>query len=226
MALKRFYNFWDAAIGAIAFSGTDMSGLGTAFGNGAAAPGQDPQNAGLSMSDTGNIYTEVHPATGAGVLNPASTAADVVMSVVTIPGTAIAQAMDQAGRGVLVNCNFLLGSNVNSKRVKIIANPTTAVIGQAVTGGTTIADSGAITTAASSGGCTIGAQIYKYGAAGSNTQVAIHQASQSGNLAGSLLAPQNLTLNEQGNIVLAITGNAATAATDIALVLVNVDGNN
>ena len=57
--------------------------------------------------------------------------------------------------------------------------------------------------------------MFKYGAAGSNTQLGIHAQAQSGGAVSTLLAPSTITATESGAIFIAITGNATTAASDI-----------
>ena len=136
-------------------------------------------------------------------INPASTGADFVLASWTIP----ANLFDISGRGFqLTAMGGML--NATSKTVKIIAGATTAVVGSAVTGGTTIATTGAVTL---SGGWQISAQVFKYGNPGSNTQVALHQASVVGATNSALTAPSLLTLTESSSFLLCVTGNAATA---------------
>jgi hypothetical protein len=176
-----------------AASGKDPSTKQTAFGGGSG-----------TFRGEGLLYTEFDST----AVNPGGTAVDSVLSVFTIP----ASTFDQAGRGVSVKAKGSFAANGNTKRLKVIANPTAAVVGSAVTGGTTIADSGAVTT--SGGGWEIEGEVFKYGAGGTNTQMA------SGKFSGAAAvqtAPQLLTATESGAILVAICGNAATAATDIAL---------
>lgn len=167
-----------------------------------------PQSFGNSLGQfngAGNLATVV---TGAGV-QPGGTAVDSVLATFTIP----AGALDKAGRALQVQAEGSFGATGNSKRVKLIVGCTTAVVGSTVTGGTTVADTGAVAT--NGGGWAISAEIVKYGAAGSNTQLALHQQAQMGNAVAALLAPGALTLAENAPILCAITGNATTAASDI-----------
>jgi hypothetical protein len=75
-------------------------------------------------------------------------------------------------------------------------------------------------------GISLAASVFKYGAAGSNTQQGIHNAAQSGSTMGALLSPSTLTLAENMPILVAITGNETTAATDIALNMFEVNATN
>jgi hypothetical protein len=144
-------------------------------------------------------------------INPATTNADVVVAVAALP----ANCFDKAGRGIAIAARGTIVNNVNSKRAKIIVNPTAAVVGSAITGGTTIADTAAQTTIA--GGWSLEAEVFKYGAADSNTQLALHRKAQIGATIAALLAPAALTAAENAQILVAVTLNAVTAASDISL---------
>jgi hypothetical protein len=165
------------------------------FGNGSAQFGLE-----------GNIYTLV----SAGV-NPASTGGDIVLAVYSLP----ANSFDIAGRGVTLYAVGGFAANANTKRVKLIVGATAAVVGSAVSGGTAIADTGAVTT--NGAGWELSAGIFKYGATGSNTQIVVHEAAQAGSAVSALISPAALTLAESQPILIAVTGNATTTATDIAL---------
>jgi hypothetical protein len=164
----------------------------------------------------GNLAAQV----SAGV-NPGATGADNVLAVYSLP----ANSFDQAGRGIQISATGGYAGNGNTKRVKIIVGAVSAVVGSTIgSGGTAIADTGAVAT--NGAGWSIGASIFKYGAGGSNTQQGIHNASQSGNAVGALLSPVSLTLVENAPILVAVTGNATTTATDIALNLFEVNATN
>jgi hypothetical protein len=155
----------------------------------------------------GNLSCQV----SAGV-NPGATGADNVLAVYSLP----ANSFDIAGRGITINAAGGYAANVNTKTVKIIVNPATAVVGSTVgSGGTTIASSGAVTT--NGAGFSLQASVFKYGATGSNTQQGIHTAAQNGSALAALITPAAVTLVENAGILIAVTGNAATTATDIAL---------
>lgn len=161
--------------------------------------------AGSTFAAAGNLATQVSIA---GV-QPASLAADVVLAAFTIP----ANAFDQANRALQIQAEGSFGATANNKRVKIVFNATTAVVGQAVTGGTTVADTGVVAT--NGGGWALSAEIVKAGAANSNTQLAVHQQAQVGAAVSTLLAPQAVAAVENAPILVAITGNATTALSDI-----------
>ena len=155
--------------------------------------------------EEGNIYREVIAGR-----NPAGTAGDYVVSTFTLS----ANSFDIAGRGLNMVAEGAVANNANSKRVKIYFGCTTATIGSVVTGGTVIADSGAYTTAAAVG-YALEANVFKTGANGSNTQLALHYGAQIGAQVGALLVPIPLTLAENAQMLICVTANAATTATDI-----------
>lgn len=158
-----------------------------------------------TFGDEGNINRQIS-STG---ITPGTTAAqDTVLATYTLP----ASAFDQSGRGISITAAGSFAANADSKDVKIFYNCTTAVVGSAVTGGTVIADSGAVTT--NGGGWELSANVFKYGAAASNTQIAIHSQAQTGGTVSALLAPQLVTAVESGGIIIAVTGRNVTSAND------------
>lgn len=182
------------------------------FGSGAA-----------TMLSQGNVF-RTNPSTP---VNPGTTANDNVLAVYTMP----ANSFDGVGaRGLLISATGTFGNNTNSKQVKLWFNATTAVVGSAITGGTCICDSGAYTTTGAAQ-WELNAQVFKTGAAGSNTQrasgaaVAIG-AAHLGFGAGASAQPQALTATESSPILIAATGNAATLVADIALVNCYIDAFN
>lgn len=174
--------------------GEDLSQLNQAGGGGTSA----------LFGTEGNINVQ----TVSAGLSPASTGADIVLAAFTLP----VGVFDQAGRGINIMACGSIVNNANTKTLKIIAGATTAVVGSAVTGGTAIA-SAAFTTAGT--GWQLAANVFKYGASGSNTQIALHESAQAGSVVGALISPSLLTLNESASILCAVTGNAATATSDI-----------
>ena len=80
---------------------------------------------------------------------------------------------------------------------------------------TTIASTGAVTTNGS--GWTVGADIIKTGANGSNTQTALQKATSVGGAAAAALQAQSLTLTESSVITVALTINCATTASDASM---------
>ena len=158
-----------------------------------------------TFPEEGNINRQI---SSAGV-SPGATTADNVVAVYSMP----ANAFDVLGRGVQITAAGSFAANGNSKTIKIIYNATTAVVGSTVTGGTAIATTGAVTT--SGGGWQLSANVFKYGANGSNTQIAIHSQSQVGAAVSGLTAPALVTATENGAILIAITANCATATSDV-----------
>lgn len=165
----------------------------------------------------GNLAAQL---VAAGV-NPGATAADNVLAVYSLP----AASLSAAGKGIAIAARGSFGATGNNKRIKIIANPATAVVGSTVgASGTTIADTGTVTT--NGGGWSIGAELYKYGALGSNTQIGMNTQNLAGAASPALLAPALVTAVESGAILIAVTGNAATVVGDIALNAMLVNGLN
>lgn len=196
------------------FMGADYANGGTnpptevtAFGSGAAL-----------VSAEGNIFREVLAAAGR---NPGGTATDNVVAVYSMP----LSSLDAAGRGVNLLAQGSVANNTNSKRIKIYWGCTTAVLGSAVTGGTVVADTGAYTTAGAVG-WSLEANVFKRGALNSNTQLALHMSAQIGAVVGSLVVPADLVAPENAAILIAVTANAATAATDIIYNFLEVNAMN
>lgn len=200
MALKSLLNLWDTVLGNVQFGSAQAAAVGASLGNGAAQFGQNVNNP-LQIGDDGNLNVQI---ASAGI-NPGATGADNVLAVFSIP----AGAFDIANRGINIMACGSMTAAASAKTVKIIVNPASAVVGSTVgAGGTTVA-SFSDSTATSAGGWQVSANLFKYGAAGSNTQIALHEASQSNTVIGALLAPSLITATETGNILVAITGNAA-----------------
>lgn len=156
---------------------------------------------------SGNLWMQ----TPAGGTAPGLTAADIVVATALIP----AGAFDIANRNVTITANGNFAGNTNAKTIKIVVAPTTANIGAAVVGGITIASIGAVTTSGSA--WALGADIIKTGVNGSNTQTAIHMQALCGATVQPLTPCQSLTLTENATILVAITINCATTATDCSL---------
>ncbi len=175
--------------------GVEPASMLTQFGGGTA-----------SFPEEGNVNRQI---SSAGV-NPGTTGADNVLAFYSLP----ASSFDVSGRGIQVTAAGSFGATGNNKRIKIIFNPATAVVGSTVGGGgTTVADTGTVAT--NGGGWSLSANIFKYGATGSNTQIGIHNQAQIGAATAALLAPSLITATESGAILIAVTGNATTAASDI-----------
>jgi len=151
-------------------------------------------------------------------VQPGATGADNVLAVFSLPASALDGVRN---RGLKFTARGSFASNGNTKELKIIANPSTAVVGSTVgSGGTTICDTGAVTT--NGGGWAISASFFKYGAAGSNTQLGWSDGVSS----GTNIAPATVTATESGIILFAVTGNATSATTDITFNAMLVEGVN
>jgi hypothetical protein len=202
----RFWFCQSAATGAATWalavvpgSGIEPSSNLEQFGSGTA-----------TMLSEGNIY---HYASAG--LNPAGTGGDYVVGVYTIPANSF-DGMAGTNRGVSFNAFGGFAANANTKRAKIFYAPTTAVVGSVISGGTLLADTGAYSTNGAVG-WNLSAQVFKYGAAGSNTQYGQCTGIIIGTTHGGMGAPLALTANESAPILVAVTANATTAATDITL---------
>ena len=204
MALASQVTLWSSKLGDVPLNAAQAAAIGAQFGNGAAQFGTNPANP-LLMGDDGNLIVQI---VSAG-LSPGATGADKILALATIPPNGF----DIANRGIAI---LVAGNapNNNTKTAKVILNPTAPVLGATVSGGTTIANLTA-TGAGSTGGWQLQANLFKYGLTGSNTQIALHEAGQAGSILGTLSSPSLTTLAENAAIVVAVTGNATTTATDI-----------
>ncbi len=201
MALASQVTLWSSKLGDVPFNAAQAAAIGAQFGNGATQFGTNSANP-LLMGDDGNLVIQI---VSAGRI-PAGTGGDYVLAVATIP----AGGFDIANRGVSIMAAGSCAGSGDSKAIKIIAGAAAPVVGSIISGGNTIASITADTT--NIGGWQLQANLFKYGAAGSNTQIAIHEGSQAGAAVFALVSPSLLTLTESGAITIAITGNAATAA--------------
>jgi hypothetical protein len=196
--------FWDSQKGDVPYNDLPNA-VAVSFGSGSS-----------NMLSNGLIAKQIN-ALG---VQPGATGADNVLAVFSLP----ASSFDVSGRGLAISAQGSFGATANNKRIKIIWGATAAVVGNAVTGGTTIADTGTVATNAS--GWAIAANVFKYGGAGSNTQIGLHQQAQVGAAVSTLLAPALLTATENAAILIAVTGNATTAVTDILLNLFEIEATN
>ena len=178
--------------------------------NSAAMPSDTGALAGggsASIRASGNLFMQAP----VGGVAPSATGADIVVATATIPPGAF----DQAGRTLEIWTAGSFAADGDTKTVKLIINPTTANVGSAVVGGSTIATTGAVAT--NGQGWSMEAQVTKTGANGSNTQSAIHFATQVGAVSAALANPQALAMNESAAITVAVTINCATLAADAAM---------
>ena len=198
---------FDTRLGDVSvFSPTNAQGGGIQFGLSSAT---------LSGGQ-GNITVQANAGTFV-----SGTGADVVMASFVLPSLTF----DQAGRGIEVKAFGSTLANGNTKTIKLIFNPSSAVLNGTVgAGGTIIATTGAITTGGS--GWFLTAQVFKYGILASNTQVCLSGDAQSA--AATLLnaAPQLATAIEANPILVCLTGNAVTAGPDISWNLFQINAMN
>jgi hypothetical protein len=155
--------------------------------------------------------------------NNADTTDDVLASY-TLP----ASSLDVAGRGVCITAQGNTAPTTNNKRVKLWFNAT--ISGSIVTAGSVIADSGPWvngTIPNSNAGWQLTANVFKYGAAGSNTQYAQGTAIL-GAVHGGIGLPVFSTAVESGAIVIALTGSsfATGAANDVTATWFEVNAMN
>ena len=161
-----------------------------------------------TFREEGNVYSSVL-AVGAGVSPGATSSTDYCLAVYALP----ANSLDIANRGLTITAAGSFGSTSNNKTIKIYWGATTPTVGTVVSTGTVIATTGTVTT--NGGGWQICANVFKYGATGSNTQLALHSQAQVAGAVASLQAPVNLTATESAIIYVAVTGQTPTATSDI-----------
>ena len=183
-----------------------------------------------AFAEEGNLYRNIgNPIAG----NSADTTDDILTGVVIPAG-----AFDVAGRGLYITAQGVTGATTNNKRFKLWVNPTMSgqtttngvISGGTVSAGTTICDSGTWvngTTPNNATGWSAQANLFKYGAAGSNTQYAQGMPIL-GTLHGGVLAPVFLTLTESAAITIVVTGSSYTtgAASDVKLTFFEVNAMN
>ena len=174
------------------------------------------------MEESGNVNVQ----SGAPLTNPASITNDNVLAVYTLP----AGSLSAAGKGLEITAggNFPL-TDTQAKRCKLIWNPTSAVVGSAVGTNSTsflLGDTGSTTNGGAAAGWLIQAEVYKYGALGSNTQIAQETGVIVGSIHGGCGLAAALTTNESLAINIAVTGNATSSVGDIALYNVNIQAFN
>jgi hypothetical protein len=204
-------NSFDALGRWIAGIDAEPSAVATQFGSGVGS--------GAMFLEEGNINRQVFGAAG---VSPGGLAADNVIAMFSIP----ANCFDVAGRGINVTACGKTVTSGTTKDIKIIFGCTTAVVGSTVTGGTTVTDTGSFTGAASVGGWQINANIFKFGAAGSNTQYGQTTGIVTGTTHLGINAPVFPTAPENAAILIAVTGNTNTTVTDIVLNFFEVNAMN
>lgn len=157
--------------------------------------------------------------------SPGGTGSDYVLAVYSVP----ANSFDQANRQLFITASGSFANDGNAKEVKIYANPTSATVGSVVgTGGTVIGDTGAYSTA-NKAGFVLESMVVAESAA--NTQLAFPTSSCVGATAGGLgpvgtSYPVAISGTTAAPILIAITGKATTAASDILLNYFSVEAAN
>ena len=173
------------------------------------------------MEESGNVSVQ----SGAPLTNPASITNDNVLAVYTLP----AGSLSAAGKGLEITCGGNLGNDTQAKRCKLIWNPVTAVVGSAVITNSTsflLGDTGSTTNSGVASGWLIQSEVYKYGIAGSNTQIGQETGVIVGAIHGGCGVASALTTNESLAIAIAVTGNATSSVGDISLYNVNIQAFN
>lgn len=165
------------------------------------------------------VLTRQITATG---VQPGATGVDNVLAVYSLPANYFNFNKGGGNAGIRIRALGSFGSNGNNKEVKIIFNPATAVVGSTVgSGGTTLCDTGTVTT--NGGGWTLTGSVIKYGVDNSNTQLGFSEdINAAGVSKGSSAAPATITATENATILIAVTGNAGTATTDITLNMLEI----
>jgi hypothetical protein len=196
---RRVWTCLSAATGAASWTldgvvpgvGVEPSNISTSFGGGTG-----------TFLREGNLVRQVGNRLAG---NNADTVDDVLASY-TLP----ASSFDVAGRGLCITAQGNTGATTNNKRIKLWFNASMSA--GVVTGGSVIADTGPWingTTPNNNVGWQLMANVFKYGAAGSNTQYAQGIAILGG-IHGGIGLPVFPTALESGAIVIALTGSSYT----------------
>jgi hypothetical protein len=198
-------------------------GIQTIFG------GSSSSQSMSSFYEEGNLFRAIgNPLSQ----NAADTTDDILYGII-LP----ANALDISGRGLQITAQGKTGATANNKRFKLFLNPTLSgatinyttgtITGGTVSAGTAYADSGTWTANNNNVGWQISTSFFKYGAAGSNTQY-IQSITVSGATHNGIIVPSFLTLPENAQITLVVTGSSYTtgAAGDIVLNFFEVNAMN
>jgi len=181
------------------------------------------------LKEEGNIFRSVNAgATGFGGSGTGSV--DNILGGIVLD----ASAFDIAGRGLAITAQGMTGATGNAKFWKLWINPTMS--GQAVVGGVltnagtvTAAGSGALLLSSGSqttnnGGWQLFGNLFKYGAAGSNTQY--FQGNWiAGATHGGMASTIALTQSEAATMTIVVTGNGV-AANDVVLQFLEMNAMN
>lgn len=213
----RMWTCRDASTGAAkwTFDGADYANGGTN------PPGEITQfgSSNAAFAEEGNIYRYVPGV--AGMVTPGGIGNDYVVATYTVPANAF-DGLAGTNRGIMVVANGNYAANANTKRVRLWWNPATAVVGSVIgAGGSLMADTLAQTT--NGGSWQVSGNVFKRGSAGSNTQTVTSNGAISGSLHAGMSTTVDATATESGSILIAITINNTTTATDAGLCWMEVN---
>ena len=150
-------------------------------------------------------------------IQPGGTAGVYVLASHVIPANTFNQIGVGGTYGPVLKITALghFAATANNKTVAIYANATAADVGSVISGGTAILTTGVV--AINNLGFVLTAYIAKTGLPNSKTQIGGYVYAAAGASVISPSLPVSLTADESKDIIVAVTGNAATAATDIVL---------
>jgi hypothetical protein len=210
MGVESFTDSITLAGGANITGPLTVSGSLTASG-GTVAGGAS--GAGSTFLPAGNLYRRI--LTVANGINPSATAADKIVDGFTLP----ANAFNATGVGMLITIYGTFAANANGKTIKVwfgATNTSPPLDGSTtVTGGTTFLTTGSITVA-TGGGFLVQGQLFKTGAANSNTQESMLTAAVFAATPAALGSWADQTaLTENASSLIVVTVNCATTATDV-----------
>lgn len=151
-------------------------------------------------------------------VSPAGTAGDYVVAVYTVPVNNFGPSVGQL-QNLYISAAGKFAANGNTKRAKIIVGATNPTVGQLVSGGTVIADTGAST--GNNVGWLLQTQIFRSGA---NTQLAVQDGAAVGTTHLGVLSPAALTLNDNATIPICVVLNNTTTASDAIVQYFETDG--
>lgn len=172
----------------------------------------------FAISTEGNIARQIKSV--AAMVTPSTTAADIVVAVVSIP----AGSLDADGRGLSILAQGMNAATANVKTAKLWFNPTTAVINAAIVGGTLLATTGALASNGTAWQLT--GKVFKRGGSNTNTQTTSSGGAIVGIAHVGISNAVDTTAVEGAPILVAVTINNATAANDSGLTLLQIDGIN
>jgi hypothetical protein len=206
LTANRFWQCLSAATGAAIWGFA-----GAAYGAGGSNPSTEVAQFGGStavLAEGGNINRQI---SAAGVA-PGATGADNVIAVFSLPANALDGAAG-TNRGISILASGKFGATANNKDIKLWWNPAAAIVGSAIGGGgTLLADT--LVVATNGGGWWLSGNVYKYGAANSNTQLCTSNGAISGAVHNGVSAPATATAVENAPILIAVTANCTTATSD------------